>query len=154
MASGLDLSGFCGDPASPRIELNGMLAASPAVIGHALALNCCDAAELVVDSMQISTRIAVLWRHQVGQGPNPPITLDLANLPAGWGVSIMSGCDPTLPNCQPTDIMNSGITGTLTIDGTFAAYQMSACLQAADSAADPHPVIHSIQFWTPTVTAN
>src|SRR5438067_13934912 len=86
-----DLGGFCGDPSSPRIEFNAALANSPAVSASFDALNCCDAAELSVVSMQIPEPVFVTWRHFVGQPPDPPTTLDLANLPAGWQVAIYTG---------------------------------------------------------------
>jgi hypothetical protein len=180
--SPFDLGGFCGDPNSARAELNGVLAASPAVSAtlvalnccdaatmefismqlptpivlmcSMVALNCCDAATMEFISMQLPTPIVLMWRHQVGQGPNPPLTIDLANPPSGWSVSVFSGCDPTQPNCQPSDSYSLGLTGSLTVSFTGASFQMSTCLSAAEDNAHPHPVIHSLLLWSPLVTAH
>jgi hypothetical protein len=85
-------------------------------------------------------------------GPNPPIVLDLANLPSGWSVSIVSGCNPvTDGTCQPSDRYDSGITGTLSISGNIGAPQMSACA-SVDEGTTPHPVMHSVHAWTPPVS--
>jgi hypothetical protein len=148
----VDLAGFCGDPSSPRVDFNSFVANSPSVMARLDALNCCDAAELDVISMQIPQSLVLWWRHQVGQGPNPPLTLDLANLPAGWSVTLQTGCGPLDPGCQPTDRYDSGLEGSLTIAGNGAAYQMSACVSAAEPAATPHPVLHSARLWAPTIT--
>ena len=151
-ASSPDMASFCGDPNSGRIELNGMLAASPVVNAYSLPLNCCDAAEVDLQSAQIATPIVVMCRHQVGQGPNPPVTLDLANLPPGWSVTVMSGCLAMQPACVPTDVLSTGLTGTLTISGNPLAYQMSLCLDGMEDPVHPQPVIHSIKLWTGVVT--
>ncbi len=153
LAAAVDLGGFCGDPNSARIDLNGMLANSPSVSASPIILNCCDAAEIDFVSMQIATPISIGWRHQVGQGPNPPVVLDLANLPSGWSVSVRSGCVASQPNCTPTDSYTSGITGTLTIDGNPGAWKMTACASVVEPQGNPHPVIHTLDLWTPTVTA-
>jgi hypothetical protein len=146
-----DLGGFCGDPNSPRIQLNNMLANTPAVVGSLWVLNCCDAAALEWDSTQIAHPITLLWRHQVGQGPNPPVVLDLASLPAGWTVTINSDCNPVVqPNCVATDSYTAGFTGTLTID----AYRNSTVCAQVNEGGNPHPVIHNLLLWTPPVAAH
>ncbi len=148
-----DLAGFCGDPSSPRAEVNGMLANSPAPLAKALFLNCCDAAEVSLVSMQLKEPLVLTWRHQVGSMPNLPATLDLAHLPAGWTVTLYSGCSPSQPGCTPTDSYDSGLTGTLTVSGGGASYQMSACLSASETPANKHPVLHAVRVWIPTQTA-
>lgn len=151
---GPDMSPFCGASNSARINLNGMLATSPAVSGSAIPFNCCDGAEFGVISMQIATPIVFAWRHQVGQAPNLPVTLDLGSLPAGWSVLLESGCVTTQSNCKPTDRYDSGFTGTLTIAGHPGGYEMSTCLHVAETANSPHPVIHTLDFFSPTIAAN
>ncbi len=151
-ASNPDLAGFCGNPSSPRIEVNGMLAASPAVTATLNALNCCDSAQLEVISMQIPQPIALVWRHNVGQPPNTPTTIDLANVPSSWTVTVYSGCSPTQPGCTPTDTYTTDLAGSLTVSGNGASYQMSTCMTATESAANPHPVLHSLRLWVPTIT--
>ncbi len=146
-----DLGGFCGNPNSPQIELNGKLAASPAVSAHPLYLNCCEAAAFDVISAQLPTPIMVRWQRFVGPPPQWPVTVDLAKLPPGWIVSLTSGCLSSQRNCQPTDLYNEGFTGTLTIAQlNFGSYQMSTCLSVNESS--PHPVIHSLHFWSPTIS--
>jgi hypothetical protein len=143
---------FCGGNTA-QIQLNNMLAQSPSVDARLQALNCCDAATLEWTSMQIAQPIVLAWRHQVGQGPNPPVVLDLANLPMGWSAQLFSGCNPYVDqNCMPTDRYDNGLAGTLTIDGNFANLTMTACV-SANEGGNPHPVMHNVQAWTPSVTA-
>ena len=66
--AGNDLGLSCGQ-GSAWIEENGMVARSPLVDSHFLALNCCDGAAVTFQSMQISSMVVVSWRHQVGRGP-------------------------------------------------------------------------------------
>jgi hypothetical protein len=145
--------GFCGDSNSARAEVNGMLAVSPSVTAQLAALNCCDAAELSFVSAQLNEPLVVFWRHQVGAMPTAPATLDLANLPAGWGVSLASGCTSLQTGCMPTDRFDSGLTGSLTINRTAGGgYQMSVCLGAMEAAAAPHPLLHTVRLWSPQVS--
>lgn len=150
---GADLGGFCGDPNSPRIEVNGMLAASPATTASALFLNCCDAAELQYISMQIPEPIVFGWRHNAAAPPDLPVTLDLANLPSSWSVVVYSRCSPTQPGCTPDDTYNSGLAGTLTVSRNGGGYQMSVCAEVSEPAGSPHPVVHTLRLWSPTITA-
>lgn len=142
---------FCSGKA--RVELNGQRADSPFVSAQPLFLSCCEAAELSVVSMQIAEPLVFSWRRFVSGMNELPVTLDLAKLPKEWSVSLSSGCSSLQQGCQPTDTLNEGFVGTLTIDGDFAGYEMSVCLQVAEPAATPHPVLHDVQLWSPTITA-
>ena len=152
---GSDLaSAFCTGQA--RVELNGMRADSPSVTAQPLYLNCCEAAELSIVSMQIAEPLVFSWRSFVGTMPSPPTTLDLAALPQGWSVSLSSGCTSLQSGCQPTDTLTEGFSGTLTIDGSLftpGGYTMSVCLTVAEPASEPHPVLHSARLWSPTIAA-
>ena len=100
----LGIGNFCSG--SARVQMNGMTAESPAVNGRLEFLDCCDAAEFQVVSMQISQPLFFAWRHQVGTQPNLPATLDLLALPKGWGATLYTGCSPTAPGCTPTDLLH------------------------------------------------
>jgi hypothetical protein len=144
----LSFGDFCSGAA--RVQLDGMTAESPAVSGRLQFLDCCDAAEFEVVSAQIKEPLFLAWRHQVGNQPNLPATLDLAHLPTGWGATLYSGCSPTAPGCTPSDLLTSGLNGTLTVSGNLGSYQMSVCLSAV---AMTHPVLQTVRLWSPTVTA-
>jgi hypothetical protein len=150
-----DPTGFCGDPNSPRIEVNGMLAATPATIARALILDCCDAAELEYVSMQIPEAIVFGWRRYAGAAPDLPVTLDLAKLPSGWDTVVYSRCSPTQPpGCTPDDTYTSTeLTGWLTVARQGGSFQMSVCAQISPAVGSTHPVVHTLRFWSPTVTA-
>jgi hypothetical protein len=140
---------FCNGPA--RVQLNGVTADSPAVTGRLMFLDCCEAAEFDVVSQQISEPLFFAWRHQVNSQPVPPTTLDLADLPQGWMVTLYSGCSPTSPGCTPSDLLSSGFSGRLTVSGVGqAGSHMSVCLNAV---AEGHPVLRTVQLWSPTVVA-
>lgn len=148
-----DAGGFCADPNSARIALNGVVAESPAPSASLILLNCCDSALLRVTTARFTDSIAVVWRHQIGQGPDLPVTLDLANLPDGWSVWLVDGCEPTMSSCTPVDRYDSGLTGTLHIErAADGQVRMSACLDVSEPASMPHPVVHSLQLWVPSVT--
>ncbi|MEI8257145.1 MAG: hypothetical protein WCJ30_15840 [Deltaproteobacteria bacterium] len=149
-----DASAFCADPNSARMALNGVVAESPSPSASELFLNCCDSGAIRLITARFIDVISVVWRHQLGQGSGLPVTLDLANLPAGWSVSVLDGCDPTMATCTPVDRYDSGLTGTLRIERTAAGQlRMSTCLDASEPASMPHPVIHSLQLWVPPITA-
>jgi hypothetical protein len=146
-----DPTGFCGDPNSPRIEVNGMLAATPATTARAVILDCCEAAELQYMSMQIPEAIVFGWRHYAGAMPGLPVTLDLAKLPSGWDTVVYSRCSPTQPGCTPDDMFTSSLTGWLTVVRQGASYQMSVCAQVSPAIGSTHPVVHTLRLWSPTV---
>jgi hypothetical protein len=148
-----DASAFCSDPTTPQLAVNGVVAASPAVMATANALNCCDSATIRVDTQQFSSPIFVTWRSPAGMSVGSP-TVDLANLPAGWMVSVVDGCDPLQPGCVPEDRYDTGLTGSLTIARNAAGQLlMTTCLAVAETQSAPHPVVHSLQLWAPSVAA-
>jgi hypothetical protein len=149
---GGDLAGFCGNPNSARAEFNAAAALSPSVSSTWLPLNCCDAATVDLVSMQLPQPLTVMWRHQVGQGPDAPIDIDLDKIPLGWTISLLSGC-PGLNGCQPTDRYDTGLHGTLRITGNFGMLETSVCLTADEDPNNPHPVMHHVRIWTPPVAA-
>jgi hypothetical protein len=145
----LSIGNFCSGPA--RVQMNGMTAESPAVVGRLMFLDCCEAAEFDVVSQQISEPLFFAWRHFVNAQPTPPTTLDLTNLPQGWMGTLYSGCSPTSPGCTPSDLLTTGFSGSLTVNGGGqAGFQMSVCLNAATQG---HPVLRTVRLWSPTVVA-
>jgi hypothetical protein len=141
LAGATDLGGFCSG-SSARAEVNGMLAASPAPNANLLFLSCCEAAEISLVSMQLREPLLVTWRHFVNQPPNLPATLDLANLPQGWAVSLSTGCTTSTTGCTPTKRYESGLAGSLTVSGDLNGYQMSVCLS-----------VDRIRVWVPSIKA-
>jgi hypothetical protein len=141
----------------PRMLANGN-ESNPGVSGTVLPLNCCDAAEFVVVTQTVPMElvpIVVSWRAQVGPGTGLPATIDLANPPQGWAVTVDVGCDPNQSHCVPPDSYDSGFTGTLQVSRTSAGgYDMTLCLAVAESAGEPHPLLHALELYAPNITAS
>ena len=69
-------------------------------------------------------------------------------------MSVLDGCDPTMPSCVPADRYDGGLTGTLRVERTAGGQvRMSTCLDASEPASMPHHLVHSLQLWVPSVTA-
>ena len=57
--------------------------------------------------------------------------------------------------CEPADRYVQGLAGSLRIArDPSGQLVMSACIDASESATMPHPVLHSMQLWVPSVTAH
>lgn len=158
-SEGGDMGDFCGNQNSAQVEVNGIVAASPAVSATPLYLNCCDGAAIEAMSQQLPatmTPVVLEWQHTLsGSGTNLPVTLDLAHLPEGWLVTVSTGCGPMETGCSLSDTFTMGLTGTLTISTDAAGnYTMSTCMTATESADSPHTVVHSLKLWAPTVTTD
>ena len=135
---------FCSGPT--HIEVNGHLSASPAVSVMPLFLDCCEAQIVTFTSQQLSNQISLEWRVQVGAQPGVPGTVDLAQRPSGWGVSIASDCAPQTGSCS--DSLSQNLSGTLTIAGDFqSGFSASGCITATEEMA--HPILHTIRLWMP-----
>jgi hypothetical protein len=143
----------CSGPGS--LTLNG--AAVPVTVsGRMVFLNCCEAAEFVFDPAgTLGTRVVVMWRAQVGQPTAIPFSVDLADLPDGVGVQVLSGCGDPPEYCpNPTDTLSSGFQGTLTVTGeTGLGYTMTLCMRADAPAGETHPVLRTLDLWAEDVVA-
>lgn len=125
---------------------------SPAVSGTMLPLNCCDAAEFSVVTQTFAHFIVVSWRAQVG-ATSLPATIDLANPPQGWIVEVYVDCEPMQGTCNPApDSYTTGLQGTLQVARSNTGYDMTLCLNVAESVDSPHPILHSLRLYAPNVT--
>lgn len=140
---------FCGST-SARIELNGTRSDTPVVQGTQIILNCCSAGRFEWVTAKIATPIFVEWR-QAGLMAYPA-TVDLANLPSRWNVTVYAGCVGGEPGCTPSDTYASGLTGTLSLTGTSSEPKMSVCLGARDASSGAHPAVHALDVWSPPIT--
>ncbi len=143
----------CTGPGS--MTLNGT-SIPVAVSGRMVFLNCCEAGELVFDSLVPNApRVVVMWRAQVGEPTAIPFTVDLAAPPSGVGVQVLSGCGDPPEYCpNPTDTLSTGLEGTLTVDGeTGLGYVMTLCLHAEAPAGETHPVLRTLDLWAEEVVA-
>jgi hypothetical protein len=155
------LASFCsGD--SARMMVNG-IESRPAVSGLYYLLSCCSAGAFIVATATFIEPIAVGWQDWGMAHTANPVTFDLANLPVGFTVRVVAGCDPqdtlcTLP-CDPKDTgctnlgdgYDSGFAGVLAIARTPEGYDTSLCLHVEEPAGSPHPIIHSLDLYAPHV---
>ncbi|MBN2577198.1 MAG: hypothetical protein JXP73_21735 [Deltaproteobacteria bacterium] len=155
------LASFCsGDIA--RMVVNG-IESRPAVRGIYYLLSCCAAGAISVATATFIEPIAVGWLDWGMAHTASPVTFDLANLPDGFTVRVVAGCDPqdmscTLP-CDPKDTgstnlgdgYDSGFTGVLAIARTPEGYDTSLCLHVEEPAGSPHPILHSLDLYAPHV---
>jgi hypothetical protein len=152
---------FCSGEAA-RMVLNG-IESSPVVSATYYLLSCCSAGAIVVTTATFPDSIAVGWQDWAARLTGEPVTFDLANLPAGFGVRVVAGCDPrdmmcTLP-CDPRDTgckslgdgYDSGYTGALAISPPISAWDMSVCLHVEETNGSPHSIIHSLDLYAPHV---
>lgn len=122
----------------------------PVVSGRAIPWSCCLGGEFQAITATFAWPIAVTWRNTDFA---LPATLDLANLPRGWGVQVFVGCPMAAPCTSPPDSYSSGLTGTLQVSGTIGGYDMSLCLSLAESPSSPHPLVHKLDLYVPHVHA-
>jgi hypothetical protein len=155
------LATFCsGD--SARMVVNG-IESRPAVHGIYYLLSCCAAGAFTVATATFIEPIAVGWQDWGMVSTANPVTFDLANLPTGFTVRAVAGCDPqdmlcTLP-CDPKDTgctslgdgYDSGYRGVLAIARTPEGYDTSLCLHVEEPAGGPHPILHSLDLYAPHV---
>jgi hypothetical protein len=136
----MSVGSVCGAPNNVMVA-NGVMS-TPIAIGKLDFLNCCEAAEINIQSDGFSDHMVFSWRAQGGVIA-PPVALDLANLPTGWGVSLEMGpgCD-SLTTCMPTKRYQN-LVGELTLARTSSGYSMSLCLDLPD-----------LQLWVAGVNAS
>jgi hypothetical protein len=158
------LASFCsGD--SARMVVNG-IESSPVMHGTYYLLSCCSAGAVVVGTATFIEPIAVGWQDWGMVHTASPVTFDLANLPVGFTVRVVAGCDPqdtlcTLP-CDPKvsgctnlgDGYNSGFTGVLAISPSSEGFDTSLCLHVEEPAGSPHTIIHSLDLYAPHVSVS
>jgi hypothetical protein len=145
-------SSFCQGAA--RAEINGVGVAGSAA-GEMVYMDCCEAAVIVFTSAA-GERIAVSWQASVGEAPGFPVTLDLAHLSPGFGVTVRLNCDPqTGTGCtSPGAIWTGTLSGTLTISGSYSAYDMTLCLEGAADPTTSNPSgIEKLRLWAEHVIA-
>ena len=143
----------CSGPGS--MVLNGT-SIPVAVTGRMVFMNCCEAGAFVFDGLtELDIRIVVMWRAQVGSPTAIPFTVDLADLPDGIGVQVISGCGDPPEYCpDPSDSLNTGLRGTLTVQGeTGLGYVMTLCLRGEAPPGETHPVLRTIDLWAEDVVA-
>jgi hypothetical protein len=144
---------LCGAKVGPRVSLNGVLDLAPAVSGHLLPLDCCEAAAIDLRSAALATTISITWRYQGGLIPDRDVTVDLASLPAPWQVLVAAGCDPWTSGCTPVETVGGGFTGWLTVGHAGGTSITSLCLDSVEDPAAPRALLHALHLWAPLVTA-
>ena len=137
-----------------RMVLNGT-EANPTVHGENLPLSCCFANQLEIISATVGFPLMVVWHTTADDISTTPLTLDLANLPQGWTVRVVAGCDPVMSTCPaPGDIYDSGLAGSLQVARLAAiGYDTTICLHLVEPAGSSHPLIHTMDFYAPHVVA-
>jgi hypothetical protein len=150
-ALGLDgATEFCSG-GSAKMVVNGV-SSSPMVTTRPIVMNCCDGQELLVSTPDFEYPISIDWIMEASPAQTFPATLDLANLPKGWTVHVLIGCDPKSGRCYPPpDSYQSGLRGTLRVSRGSGGYVTTLCLQAAETPTSKHPIVHSMNLYVPEV---
>jgi hypothetical protein len=123
--------------------------------GKNIAMNCCEAGGLTVDSGNFQAILAFMWRIQAA-GFTLPTKVDVSTL-GGMGSPTGSlefdvGCDPSSGPCSSSaDQYTSGFQGTIEIANGANGLDVTYCISVAESASSPHPLIHSLQLYAPHV---
>lgn len=136
----------------PRMTINGSEVAVASATGKSIILNCCDSAELTVASGAFQALMNVLWRAPAtGSG-----SIDLASPPQPFSIEMDLGCDPATTSCataSPEERYTDGFTGTIQYGLTSAGMTASYCIHVAESASQPHALIHSMTLYAPDVVS-
>jgi hypothetical protein len=96
----------------------------------------------------VAHRVVFTW--QAPPAATYPLHVDLADPPPDFPVKVDTGCgDPIACCASPTDTISQSLHGTLDVGsqgplGTF--FGVSLCLDFAESAQHPHPVIHTLSL--------
>jgi len=147
-----DAGAFCSG-SSPKLVINGADATIAQATGKAVILNCCDSAELTLATTQFQALMNIMWRAP----PSGASTIDLASPPAGFGIEMDLGCDPATTSCATASpeerYFNEGFSGTIQYTTGNGAMSVSYCLQIAESASQPHAVIHSMALYAPNIAS-
>lgn len=139
---------FCGDPRSPRAEINGETGGMLSVKAVSLAQDCCGMGKIVFGGVSRDP-ITLNWsRQQYWAEPNP-VTADLSHLPPGWSLKLSSGCSQDPSGC--TEIFLDGFTGTLSIATNGASSTVSLCLDVSEYPGYPHGLLHRVRLWAPNI---
>jgi hypothetical protein len=143
-----DAGVFCSGDTSHMV-VNG-IESYPLVSGGLIPLDCCEGGVFHITTDTFASLISVTWRTT----KQVPATVDLANLPTGWGVRVEIGCDPMSAVCiSAPDSYTSGLTGTLQVSNVTTGWDMSLCLSLAESPSSPHPLVHTLELYVPHVHA-
>ena len=147
-----DGGAFCSG-STPRLFINGADAQVFKTSGKALALNCCDSAELDVATSMFQAVLYVMWRSPAATGSGGSI--DLGSAPMGFGIELDLGCDPATTSCANVgeERYTDGFQGTITYAASASGVTTSYCLSVAENPASPHTVIHSLQLYAPNVAS-
>jgi hypothetical protein len=147
-----DAGTFCSGT-SPKLVINGADATIAQATGKAIILNCCESAELTLATAQFQAMMNIMWRAP----PAGAATIDLANPPAGFGIEMDLGCDPSTTSCATASpeerYFNEGFSGTIQYTTGNGGFSVSYCLQIAESASQPHSVIHSMALYAPDIAS-
>jgi hypothetical protein len=137
-----------------RLVLNGT-EAYPAVHGKNLPLSCCFSNQLEIISATVGFPLTVTWHTMAGGlSSTTPVDLDLANLPQGWTVRVVAGCDPIMSTCStPGDIYDSGLAGSLQVTHLVPGFDTTICLHLVEPPGSSHPFIHTMDLYAPHVVA-
>ncbi len=147
-----DAGAFCTGSA-PRLMINGAEVPVMSATGKAINLNCCTSAELTLATAAYQALMNIMWRTPALAGA---ATIDLASPPQGFSIEMDLGCDPAITSCataSPEERYTDGFSGTVQYGTGNGPMSVSYCLQVAESPSQPHPVIHSMMLYAPSVAS-
>jgi hypothetical protein len=143
------LASYCSGDLAHMI-VNG-IESYPVVTGTMIPLDCCDAGLFSVTTQSFAEPITFRWQRYSGIFQYPA-SVDLANPGSGWSLRLVAGCDPVLSSCTGSgDAYTTGLEGLLGIARSGSQLDMSLCLHVEESAASPHPIIHTLDLYAPHV---
>jgi hypothetical protein len=152
IAPPFDAGTFCSGNA-PKLMVNGADATIAQATGKAIILNCCESAELSLATSQFQAMMNIMWRAP----PAGAATIDLASPPAGFGIEMDLGCDPSTTSCATASpeerYFNEGFSGTIQYATGNGGLDVTYCLQIAESASQAHGVIHTMALYAPNIAS-
>jgi hypothetical protein len=147
-----DAGAFCNGT-TPKLVINGADATIVQATGKAIILNCCNSAELSLATAQYQAMLNIMWRAN----PAGAATIDLSNPPTGFGIEMDLGCDPATQSCASASpeerYFNEGFSGTIQYSTGNGPMSVSYCIHVAESASQPHSVIHSMDLYAPDIAS-
>lgn len=151
--AGVPPSGLCTGTA-PRLFVNGEEVPVLEARGKAIAMNCCDAGELIIAAGTFAAPVFFSWR--VAATTNGHIDFGAgAKAGAEPGAELAIGCDPLTSDCKKAggERFASGFTGTIDFAATSTGQTASYCVSVTEAPGAPNTRFHSMTIYAPKVDA-
>lgn len=147
--AGVPPSGLCTGTA-PRLFVNGDEVPVLEARGKAIAMNCCDAGELIIVAGTFAAPVFFWWRVAATTGGH--IDFNGGAMP---GAELAIGCDPLSSDCEKlgAERFASGFKGTIDFSATPTGQTASYCVSVTEAPGAPNTRFHSMTIYAPKVDA-